>query len=36
MGKENIKKSDNFNEKSEESKPEKSSEGFTDVSFDDL
>ncbi len=29
-------KSDNFNEKSEESKPEKSSEGFTDVSFDDL
>jgi hypothetical protein len=29
-------KSDNFNEKREESKPEKSSEGFTDVSFDDL
>ncbi len=29
-------KSDNFNEKSEESKPEKSSEGFTDVSFEDL
>ena len=29
-------KSENFNEKSEESKPEKSSEGFTDVSFDDL
>ena len=29
-------KSENFNEKSEESKPEKSSEGFTDVSFEDL
>ena len=29
-------KSDNFNEKSEKSKPEKSSEGFTDVSFEDL
>jgi hypothetical protein len=29
-------KNDNFNEKSEESKPEKSSEGFTDVNFDDL
>ena len=29
-------KSDNFNENSEEPKPEKSSEDFTDLSFDDL
>ena len=29
-------KSDNFNEKSEEEEPKKSSEGFTDVNFDDL
>jgi hypothetical protein len=29
-------KSDDFNENSEESKPENSSGGFTDVSFDDL
>ena len=29
-------KSESFNEKSEESKPEKSGEGYTDVSFDDL
>jgi hypothetical protein len=29
-------KSENFNEKSEESKSEKSGEGYTDVSFDDL
>ena len=28
--------SENFNENSEESKPGKSSEGYTDVSFDDL